>query len=149
MNIWVDSDACPRPVKEMLFRIAQRRGIDVTLVANQPMRVPDNPRVKSLLVEAGVDVADERILELMEPGDLVITADIPLAAGAVERGGQAVDPRGILFTAENIRERLLVRDMMDLMRGSGMVTGGPPPYSNTDKQNFANLMDRLLTKILG
>ncbi|PKK89934.1 MAG: YaiI/YqxD family protein [Candidatus Wallbacteria bacterium HGW-Wallbacteria-1] len=148
MKIWVDSDACPRPVKEMLYRAAQKRQIMVTLVANQPMRVPSSPFIETVLVEAGPDVADETIIRLMEPGDLVVTADIPLASGVVDCGGLAIDPRGVLFTRDNIRERLLVRDMMDLMRGSGLVTGGPPPFNSSDRQAFANQIDRILTASL-
>ncbi len=145
MQIWVDADACPVQVKELLFRAAKRTKTKVTLVANQPMRTPRSEFIDSLLVPAGMDVADRRIVELVEPGDLVITADIPLAADAVAAGGQALDPRGELYTDTNVGERLAVRNLLDEMRAGGQITGGPANFTGKDRQAFANQLDRWLT----
>ncbi|QDT93720.1 YaiI/YqxD family protein [Gimesia algae] len=145
MQVWVDADACPAEIKELLFRAAKRTQIKVTLVANQPMRTPRSEYVDSLLVPAGLNVADQRIVELTEEGDLVVTADIPLAAQVVEKGGQALNPRGALYTAENIGQRLAVRDLMDDLRGEGQITGGPANFNAKDRQAFANQLDRWLT----
>jgi uncharacterized protein YaiI (UPF0178 family) len=145
MHIWVDADACPGEVKELLFRTAERRRTLVTLVANQPMRTPRSEFVKNLLVPAGLNVADQKIVELVEPGDLVITADIPLAADVVEKGGEALNPRGELYTEANVGERLAARNLMDELRGGGQITGGPANYSAKDRQAFANQLDRWLT----
>jgi len=145
MQIWVDADACPGEIKELLFRAAQRRKIKVTLVANQQMRTPRSDFIDSVLVTAGMNVADQRIVELVEPGDLVITADIPLAADVVAKGGQALDPRGDLYTNANIGERLAVRNLLDELRGGGQITGGPANFSAKDRQAFANQLDRWLT----
>lgn len=145
MQVWVDADACPAEIKELLFRAAKRTQIKVTLVANQPMRTPRSEYVDSLLVPAGLNVADQRIVELTEVGDLVVTADIPLAAQVVEKGGQALNPRGALYTAENIGQRLAVRDLMDDLRGEGQITGGPANFNAKDRQAFANQLDRWLT----
>jgi uncharacterized protein YaiI (UPF0178 family) len=145
MKIWVDADACPAEIKELLFRAAQRTKTMVTLVANQAMRIPRSEFIDSLLVPAGMNVADRRIVELVEPGDLVITADIPLAAEVVAKGGQALDPRGELYTVANIGERLAVRNLFDELRGGGRITGGPSNFSARDRQAFANQLDRWLT----
>jgi len=144
MHIWVDADACPSVIKEILFRAAQRTRTSVTLVANQFIRVPPSPLIKSLQVPAGFDVADDEIVKRVASGDLVITADIPLAAEVIEKGAQALSPRGELHTADNIRQRLNMRDFMDTMRASGVQTGGPPAMSQSDRQAFANHLDRLL-----
>ncbi len=145
MQIWVDADACPGAIKELLFRAANRTKTKVTLVANQPMRTPRSEFIGSLLVTAGMNVADRRIVELAEPGDLVITADIPLAAEVVANGGQALDPRGELYTDANIGKRLADRNLLDQLRGGGEITGGPPNFNAKDRQAFANQLDRWLT----
>ncbi|QDU06988.1 YaiI/YqxD family protein [Gimesia aquarii] len=149
MQIWVDADACPTEIKELLFRAAKRTKVKITLVANQPLRIPRSEFINSLLVSAGLNVADQRIVELTQPGDLVITADIPLAADVVAKGGQALNPRGALYTDENIGERLAVRDLMDDLRGEGQMTGGPANFSAKDRQAFANQLDRWLTAAKG
>ncbi|WJG07784.1 YaiI/YqxD family protein [Aliiglaciecola sp. LCG003] len=146
MKIWVDADACPNVVKDILFKAAQRTGIEMTLVANQFVRVPANKNITSLQVAAGFDVADDEIVKRSQAGDLVITSDIPLAAEIIEQGGMALSPRGELFDKENIRSRLNIRDFMDTMRASGVNTGGPPALNQSDRQNFANHLDRLLTQ---
>ncbi len=145
MRIWVDADACPNVIKDILFRAADRAHVTLTLVANQPVRIPPSPYIKALQVPAGFDVADDRIVELTEAGDLVITADIPLAAGVIEKGGHALDPRGETYTKDNIRERLAVRKLMDELRSGGVDTGGPATFSNADRQAFANKLDRFLS----
>ncbi len=145
MQIWVDADACPGEIKELLFRTARRTKTKVILVANQPMRIPGNEYVERLLVPAGADVADHKIVELLEPGDLVITADIPLAANVVAKGGEGLNPRGELYTAANIGERLAMRNLLDELRGGGEITGGPANFSDKDRQTFANQLDRWLT----
>jgi uncharacterized protein YaiI (UPF0178 family) len=146
MQIWVDADACPGEIKSLLFRAAERRKIKVTLVANQPMRTPRSPFIETILVRGGMNVADRRIVELVTTGDLVITADIPLAADVVAKGAQALDPRGELYTEANVGERLAVRNLIDQLRGSGLVTSGPANFSAQDRQAFANQLDRWLTK---
>lgn len=146
MQIWVDADACPAAIKDILFRAAIRAQIQVTLVANQPLRTPPSPFIKSLRVAAGFDVADNRIVELAQADDLVITADIPLAAAVIDKGGTALNPRGTLYTVENIRETLSLRNFLTELRGSGVETGGPPAFSLSDRQAFANQLDRLLAK---
>jgi uncharacterized protein YaiI (UPF0178 family) len=146
MRIWVDADACPGPIKEILFRAAQRVRVTLTLVANQPLRTPPSPYLRSIRVPAGFDVADRRIVALLEPGDLVVTADIPLAAAAVEKGAAALNPRGELYTRDNVRERLAMRDFMDGMRSVGMATGGPPPLGPRERQAFANHLDAFLAR---
>ncbi|HAH43764.1 YaiI/YqxD family protein [Gimesia sp.] len=145
MQVWVDADACPAEIKEVLFRAAKRTQIKVTLVANQPLRTPRSEFVDSLLVPAGLNVADQRIVELTAAGDLVVTADIPLAAQVVEKGAQALNPRGTLYTDENVGQRLASRDLMDDLRGEGLVTGGPANFNAKDRQAFANQLDRWLT----
>ena len=147
MTIWVDADACPVVIKEILFRAAERTGVRLMLVANQPLRVPPSPHIKTLQVPAGFDVADNEIVKRLEQGDLVITADIPLAAEAIEKGALALSPRGEMHTTENIGARLNMRDFMDTMRSSGVeVGGGPPPLNQADRQAFANHLDRWLAR---
>ena len=149
MQIWVDADACPGEIKELLFRAAKRRQVKVTLVANQSMHTPKSEFIDSILVPSGMNIADRRIVELTEPGDLVVTADIPLAADVVANGGQALNPRGELYTDGNVGERLTVRNMLDELRGGGQITGGPSNFNAKDKQAFANQLDRWLTKAGG
>lgn len=146
IKIWVDADACPKVVKEVLFRAAEREQVQLTLVANQPLRTPASRYIKSIKVPAGFDVADNEIVKLTESGDLVITADIPLAAEVIEKGGHALNPRGEMYTAETIRQKLTMRNLMDELRGSGVNTGGPPVISQRDRQSFANELDRFLTR---
>jgi uncharacterized protein YaiI (UPF0178 family) len=146
MQIWVDADACPGAVKELLFRTAERRKIKVTLVANQLMRIPSSEFIDTILVPPGMNIADRRIVELVTPGDLVITADIPLAADVVAAGGQALDPRGELYTENNVGERLTARNIFDGLRGEGQIMGGPANFSSKDRQAFANQLDRWLAK---
>ena len=144
MHIWVDADACPRPVKDVLFRAAKRTGVPTTLVANQPMTAP--PHIRTVLVAKGFDVADHHITEHAAAGDIVITADIPLASDVVDKGCLAINPRGQTYTAENVKDRLATRDLMEELRSSGMETGGPPAFSKRDVQAFANALDRLLAR---
>ncbi|WP_208951298.1 YaiI/YqxD family protein [Rahnella sp. ChDrAdgB13] len=144
MQIWVDADACPNVIKEVLFRAADRTGMMVTLVANQTIRTPPSKFLRTLRVEAGFDVADNEIVKRTEPGDLVVTADIPLAAEVIEKGGVALNPRGERYTTETIKERLNMRDFMDTMRASGVQTGGPPALNQRDRQQFANELDKWL-----
>lgn len=146
MRIWVDADACPGAIKEILYRAAERVGVALTLVANQPLRVPRSARIDTVQVPGGFDAADRHIAAAVEPGDLVITADIPLAAEVVTRGALALDPRGELYSEENIAERLAVRDLMAELRAGGAVTGGPPALGRRDRQAFANALDRLLAR---
>src|SRR5579872_7382210 len=146
MQIWVDADACPVVIREILFRAAERTGVPMTLVANKPLRLPAAGNVHFLLVPPGLDAADKRIVELMAGGDLVITADVPLAAAAIEKGGLALNPRGELYTRENVRERLSVRNFLDELRGGGVNTGGPPALSQRERQLFANQLDTWLAK---
>lgn len=146
MQIWVDADACPVVIREILFRAAERTGVALTLVANKPVKLPVAQNVRFVQVPAGFDAADKRIVELMSAADLVITADVPLAAAAIEKGGVALNPRGELYTSENVRERLSVRNFLDELRGSGVNTGGPPALSQRERQMFANQLDRLLAK---
>ncbi len=145
MRIWVDADACPVAIKEILFRAAKRTGVEVTLVANKPLRIPPSPNIKMLKVAAGFDVADNEIINRLAAGDLVITADIPLAAEVIEHGGHALSPRGELYSTENIRARLNIRDFMDNLRASGIDTGGPAALSKSNRKAFADHLDRLLT----
>jgi uncharacterized protein YaiI (UPF0178 family) len=146
MKIWVDADACPGVIKEILFRAAERTKIAITLVANQLLRVPPSPYIRALQVPQGFDVADQRIAQEVEPGDLVITADIPLASLVIERGGFALNPRGEFYTPDNIRERLTMRNFMEELRGSGMEIGGPSTFSQSDRQAFAAALDRFLAR---
>lgn len=146
MKIWVDADACPVVVKEILFRAAQRMEIQTTLVANQALRTPKSRFIMTLQVPKGFDVADNEIVKRLGAGDLVITSDIPLAADVIEKGGIALSPRGELYTAENIKGRLTMRDFMDTLRASGIDTGGPPVLSQSDRLTFANHLDTILTR---
>ncbi len=146
MRIWVDADACPGAIKEILYRAAERTGVRLTLVANQPLRVPRSPSIEAVQVAAGFDVADGHIVGAVAAGDLVITADIPLAAEVVARGALALDPRGELYTSENVRERLGVRDMMEELRSAGLASGGPRALGKRERQAFANQLDRLLAR---
>lgn len=147
MQIWVDADACPAVIKDILYRAAGRVKLPLVLVANKPLRTPPSPYIKSMQVPGGIDVADNRIVELAQPGDLVITADIPLAAAVVEKGGYALNPRGELYTQDNIREILTLRNFMGELRNTGVQTGGPPAFSHSDRQAFANQLDRFLSRI--
>ena len=146
MKIWVDADACPGVIKDILFRAAERRHITMTLVANQSLTTPPSQHIHMLQVPAGFDVADNEIVKRLDAGDLVITADIPLAAEVIEKGGQALNPRGELYTNDNIKARLNMRDFMDTLRSSGVNTGGPPPLGQSERQAFANNLDKLLTQ---
>ncbi|MGC2165726.1 MAG: YaiI/YqxD family protein [Gallionella sp.] len=146
MQIWVDADACPKVIKDILFRAAERGRIALTLVANKMLHCPPSKFIRSMQVPAGFDVADNKIAELTEPGDLVITADIPLAAQVISRGGHALNPRGEFYSAENIQERLTMRNFMESLRGSGIETGGPDTFKHSDRQAFANQLDRFLAR---
>lgn len=147
MRIWIDADACPGEIKELLYRAAKRRKIQVTLVANQALRTPSSEFIDSVIVSGGMNVADRRIVEMLQPGDLVVTADLPLAADVVAKGGLALDPRGQLYTNANVGERLAVRNLHDELRGGGLITGGPSSFSGKDRQAFANQLDRWLAKV--
>lgn len=149
MQIWVDADACPKPIKEILFRVAERRELPVILVANQPLRTPPSRFISFVQVAAGFDVADNHIVQKLEQGDLGITADIPLAAEVIEKGGHALNPRGDFYTKENIGERLAMRDFFTQLRDGGVETGGAAAMSQADRQNFANQLDRFLQKGCG
>ena len=146
MKIWVDADACPGVIKEILFRAAERAQISMTLVANQFLRTPPSRFIKAIQVPAGFDVADGKIVQHLEQGDLVITADIPLAAEVIAKGGHALNPRGEFYTPDTIRERLNMRDFMDNLRSSGVETGGPATLSQSDRKAFASQLDRFLAK---
>ncbi|MGM0526295.1 MAG: YaiI/YqxD family protein, partial [Pseudomonadota bacterium] len=149
MKVWVDADACPVVIKEMLYRAANRKPVEVTLVANQPIWVPPSKWVTSIQVSSGFDVADDEIVARVQTGDLVITSDIPLADEVISKGALALSPRGELFSKENIKSRLNIRDFMDTMRASGIQSGGPAALSQRDKMNFANQLDRWLAKVPG
>ncbi len=149
MQIWVDADACPNVIKDILFRAATRAQVLLTLVANQLLRTPPSPYIKAIQVPSGFDVADSKIVQQLQSGDLVITADIPLAALVIEKGGHALNPRGEFYTTENIRERLAMRNFMDELRNTGVNTGGPAVLSLSDRQAFANQLDRFLTRTRG
>lgn len=146
MKIWVDADACPALIKDILFRAAIRLKLDLTLVANQSLQVPRSPYIKMIRVAAGFDVADNEIVKRIEAGDVLISSDIPLAAEAIEKGAAVLSPRGEEFSPETIRERLMMRDFMDTLRGSGLHSGGPPPLSQADRKAFADALDRQLNK---
>ncbi|EGU40305.1 YaiI/YqxD family protein [Vibrio scophthalmi] len=146
MKIWVDADACPVVIKEVLFRAAQRTGVEITFVANQYIRTPAAANITSLQVEAGFDVADNEIVKRTEAGDLIITGDIPLADELITKGGHALSSRGELFTKDNIKSRLNIRDFMETMRSSGIQSGGPAPMSQADRQQFANQLDKWLVQ---
>lgn len=146
MQIWVDADACPKAIKEILFRAAERRGIPLILVANRLLRAPISRYIKAIQVGNGFDVADQRIVGEMAAGDLVITADIPLAAEVIRQGGHALNPRGEWYSQENIEERLTMRNFMDQLRGAGVETGGPDILGPKDRQAFASRLDQFLAR---
>ena len=146
MRIWVDADACPNPIKEILFRAAERLKIQLTLVANKPLRTPPSAYINTIQVAAGFDMADDKIAQEVRAGDLVVTADIPLAAAALAKGGRVLDPRGEIYTRDNIEARLAMRKLMDELRASGVDTGGPPPFCQGDRQAFARQLERLLAQ---
>ena len=147
MQIWVDADACPKVIKEILYRAAERVKIPLILVANQPLSIPRSVFIKSIRVESGFDVADNYIVQNVKPGDLVITGDIPLAAEILEVGAEALNPRGEAYSRETIKQKLTMRDFMDEMRGTGIMSGGPPPLNQTDRREFANALDRFLEHV--
>jgi len=149
MKIWVDADACPGMIREVLFRAANRTGVALTLVANQPVRTPPSRHIDSLQVAAGFDVADNEIVRRAGAGDLVITSDIPLAAEVIDKGCHALSPRGEFYSKDNVRARLNMRDFMETLRSSGVATGGPPALGQKDRQAFANQLDRWLTRHAG
>jgi uncharacterized protein YaiI (UPF0178 family) len=146
VQVWVDADACPQVIKEILFRAADRAQVLTTLVANTPLRTPPSPFIRSVRVAKGFDVADHRIVQEVQPGDLVVTADIPLAAEVIARGAHALDPRGELYSEDNVRERLAIRNLMHELRSSGALIGGPAPFGQGDRQLFANHLDRFLSR---
>ena len=148
MKIWIDADACPRMIKEVVFKSANRLKIETILVANSYRATPPSPYIKFIQVDKGADVADQYIVDHLEGSDLIVTADIPLAALVVEKEATAINPRGEIYTEENIAERLSVRNFMQELRDSGMDTGGPPPLGPKDKEKFTNSFDRTLTKLL-
>ncbi len=148
MKIWVDADACPAVIKDILYKAVRRTKVSMTLVANQYLKIPASPFIKMLQVPAGYDVADNEIVKRCTKGDLVITNDIPLADEIIDNGGIALSPRGELFTTENIKPRLNIRDFMDTMRASGVNSGGPSALSQADRQEFANHLDKILTHYL-
>ncbi len=147
MQIFVDGDACPIVCKEILYRVAERLQLNVTLVANQPIRVPGSRFIRAVQVPAGFDVADQEIVRLLAPGDLVVTADIPLASQILEKGGHALNPRGEFYTNDNIAQHLTMRSFMEELRSGGVETGGPAPFSQANRQNFANQLDRYLARM--
>ena len=147
MHIWIDADACPKVIKEIIFRASQRTKKPVILVAHQYMTKPASPLIKAVQVSHGFDEADNYIVENLNPGDLVITADIPLAADAIDKDAHVINPRGEEYTKENIKQRLNMRDFMEQMRSTGEVSGGPAPLNQSDRQAFANALDRLLAKL--
>ncbi len=146
MKIWVDADACPAVIRDILYRAAERAEVSLTLVANRHLQIPHSPRISLLKVASGFDVADNEILRSIARGDLVVTGDIPLAAGAIEKGAHALSPRGELYTPDNIRARLNMRDFMETLRGSGINTGGPAALSHSDRKTFADHLDKFLTR---
>jgi uncharacterized protein YaiI (UPF0178 family) len=147
VRIWVDADACPRAIQDILLRASRRLEVELIFVANKPLRVPSSPHVRALRVRAGSDEADRRIIQEATEGDLVITADVPLAAEAVGEGLHVLSPRGELFTEENVGERLAMRDLMDDLRSGGLETGGPAAFGRAERQAFANQLDRLLARL--
>ena len=149
MHIWVDADALPGALKKILFRVSERVQLPLTFVANKPLNLQKSPFIDLILVKPGLDVADEEIIAHVDDGDLVITADIPLAAAVIEKGAVALSSRGELFTRENIGERLSMRNFMQGLREAGVDAGGPSPYSQRDRENFANQLDRFITERLG
>ena len=149
MKIWVDADACPAAVRDILFRASARTGVKLTLIANQQVPVPRSPQVRMIQVASGFDMADDEIINRMEPGDLVVTGDIPLAADAIGKNGLVLSPRGVRFTRDNIGARLGMRDFLEGMRASGVTTGGPSALSQSDKKAFADELDKLLSTKAG
>ena len=147
MKIWVDADACPRVIKDTLFRAATRKQIELILVANQYLQIPRSPHIRFVRVESGFDVADNYIAQQAEAGDLVVTADIPLAAAVIDKHATALNPRGQLYTKNNIQQRLAMRNFMEEMRSAGQVTGGPPTLSQAERREFANQLDRILARL--
>lgn len=147
MKIWVDADACPVVIKEIIYRAADRARITTTLVANKLLRVPPSPYIRAMQVEKGFDVADNRIVEILEAGDLVITADIPLAAQVIEKGGYALNPRGEFYSVHNIQERLSMRNFMEGLRSSGVDISGPSVLNQSDRQAFAAELDKLIARL--
>lgn len=146
MKIWVDADACPNPIKEILFRAAERTGIALTLIANHEIKIKPSRHISFLRVKSGFDVADNEIVNRLAAGDLVITSDIPLAAEIIENEGQALSPRGELFTADNIKARLTMRDLMESLRSSGIDSGGQAPLNHSDRKTFADQLDKIITR---
>ncbi len=146
MQIWVDADACPVVIKEILYRVADRLELMVTLVANQGLRVPPSRFIRTVQVSSGADVADQEIVRLLSPGDLVVTGDIPLAADVLKKGGFALNPRGEFYTNDNIAQQLTMRAFLEELRGGGVDTGGPAAFNQSDRQQFANSLDRHLHK---
>jgi uncharacterized protein YaiI (UPF0178 family) len=146
MKIWIDGDACPNAIKDILFRAAQRTGISLTLIANHIVKVPPSRHISFLRVASGFDVADNEIVKRLAPGDLVITGDIPLAAEIIENQGQALNPRGELYTRDNIKARLVMRDLMESLRSSGIESGGQAPLTHSDRKAFADQLDKLITR---
>lgn len=147
VQVWVDADACPKVIKEILYRAARRCAVQLTLVANHPLTTPPSPRIRSVQVPGGFDVADNHIVKHAQAGDLVVTADIPLAAAVIGNGCLALDPRGELYSEDNIRQRLTLRNFMEELRSSGIDTGGPSSLSQKDRQAFANQLDRFLLSL--
>jgi len=147
MQIWIDADACPNPIKEIVYRAANRKQIYVTLVANQWLKIPSSPYIKMQQVEKGFDIADNMIVKQLQTNDLVITSDIPLAADALEKQANVLTPRGDRYTLDTIKERLVMRDFMETMRASGLQSGGPAPFSAKDREQFANQLDKLITRL--
>ncbi len=148
MHIWVDADACPKVIKEILYRAVERLQISMTMVANKPLCIPESSLIQMLTVAAGADMADAEIVARTEAGDLVITADIPLAADVIQKNGHALNPRGTFYSEANVKQYLTMRNFMDDLRGSGVITGGPRAFSNSDRMAFANQLDRFLTRHL-
>jgi hypothetical protein len=146
MKIWIDGDACPNAIKDILFRAAQRTGISLTLIANHIVKVPPSRHISFLRVASGFDVADNEIVKRLAPGDLVITGDIPLAAEIIENQGQALNPRGELYTRDNIKARLVMRDLMESLRSSGIESGGQAPLTHSDRKAFADQLDKIITR---
>jgi len=146
MKIWVDADACPNPIKDILFRAAQRTGVQLTLIANHQVQIPRSPHISFVQVRSGFDVADTEIVNRLDVGDLVVTGDIPLAAEIIENGGRVLGPRGEQYTLDNIKARLTMRDLMESLRSSGVDTGGQAALSQADRKTFANHLDQILTR---
>ena len=147
MAIWIDADACPKVIRDIVCRAAERTGIQTTFIANQPLSLPPFPNLRSLQVQQGFDVADDEIARRTQAGDLIVTQDIPLANEVIEKGAVALSPRGELFTASTIKARLNMRDFMDTMRASGVQTGGPPALSHADRKLFADQLDRYFARV--